>query len=111
MANPTASEDLYSSLRSSLMERARDKESTISNRAIVALSKLAGSEDVIKLEEGEQTIMDMLIDCLTYDAAPDVRRSALLTFPLPLTFPLTPATLPPILARTRDTDPVVRKLV
>ncbi|KAH9922432.1 nuclear condensing complex subunit [Fomitopsis serialis] len=98
-------EDLYSSLRSSLMERARDKESTIRFQAVVALSKLAGSEDVSELEEGEQTIMDMLIDCLTYDAAPDVRRSALLNLPL------TPATLPPILARTRDTDPVVRKLV
>ena len=69
-ANTAASEDLYSTLRSSLMERARDKESTIRVQAVVALSKLAGSEDISELEDGEQTIMDMLIDCLQYDPAP-----------------------------------------
>ncbi|KZT66150.1 hypothetical protein DAEQUDRAFT_730656 [Daedalea quercina L-15889] len=98
-------EDLYSTLRSSLMERARDKEPTIRVQAVVALSKLAGSEDVPELEDGEQTIMDMLIDCLTYDIAPDVRRATLLNLPV------TPVTLSPILTRTRDTDPIVRKLV
>ncbi|KAH9837531.1 nuclear condensing complex subunit [Rhodofomes roseus] len=98
-------EDLYSVLRSSLMERARDKEPTIRVQAVAALSKLAGAEDIAELDDGEQSIMDLLIDCMRYDLSPDVRRMALLNLPL------TPATLAPILARTRDTDPVVRKLV
>ncbi|EPS93226.1 hypothetical protein FOMPIDRAFT_1056181 [Fomitopsis schrenkii] len=98
-------EDLYSSLRSSLMERTRDREPPIRVQAIIALSKLAGSEDVSELDEGEQTIMEALLDAITYDTSPDVRRASLINFPV------IPATLSPILARTRDTDPIVRRLV
>ncbi|PCH39141.1 hypothetical protein WOLCODRAFT_110578 [Wolfiporia cocos MD-104 SS10] len=97
-------EDLYASLRSSLMQRVRDKEPAIRVQAIAALSKLAGSEDVSELDD-EQSIMDALLDALAHDTAADVRRAALANTPL------TAQTLPAILARTRDTDPVVRRLV
>ncbi|KAH9918855.1 uncharacterized protein B0H18DRAFT_937624 [Fomitopsis serialis] len=109
-------EDLYSSLRSSLMERARDTESTIGFQAVVALSKLAGSEDVSNSKRASRPswtcsstaspttpLRKLLIFPATTRVSlnhrSDVRRSALLNLPL------TPAILPPMLARTRDTDP------
>lgn len=49
------------------MERARDKEPIIRAQAVVALSKLAGSEDVSDLREDELSIMEVLLDTLAYD--------------------------------------------
>ncbi|OBZ78081.1 Condensin complex subunit 3 [Grifola frondosa] len=98
-------EDLYTSLRSSLMERLRDKEAMVRVHAVVALSKLSFSEEPSELEEGESSILDTLIDTMTYDTSPDVRRAALLNLrPVPLT-------LSAFLARTRDVDPTIRRLV
>ena len=65
-----SSEDVYSGLRASLMERARDKESAIRAHAIVALSKLISGEDPEELEEGEASILDTVLDSLCYDPAP-----------------------------------------
>lgn len=79
-----SSEDMYSSLRSSLMERARDREPPIRVQAIIALSKLAGSEDISEVEEGEQTILEVLVDALTYDISPYVYPSALYPYISPL---------------------------
>ncbi|EPS97881.1 hypothetical protein FOMPIDRAFT_114936 [Fomitopsis schrenkii] len=94
------------------MERTRDRELPICVQAIIALSKLAGSEDVSALEEGEQTIMGhgrppgrphvRYFSCFF---TRDVRRASLINLPV------IPATLSPIMARTRDTDPIVRRLV
>lgn len=61
------SEDLYTLLRSSLLVRINDKESTIRARAIVALSKLCGSEDPEEVEDGEKTAVEVLIDVLSGD--------------------------------------------
>lgn len=52
------------------MERVRDRETPIRVQAIVALSKLAGSEDVSELEDGEQSILQVLVEALTYDTSP-----------------------------------------
>ncbi|CCM04766.1 uncharacterized protein FIBRA_06956 [Fibroporia radiculosa] len=98
-------EDLYGSLRSSLMERVRDKEAVIRVQATIALSKLAGSEDISELDDDEMSIMGVLIDTLSFDPSSDVRRAALINMPL------TQETFTPLLARSRDVDSTVRKLL
>ncbi|TCD66080.1 hypothetical protein EIP91_001838 [Steccherinum ochraceum] len=98
-------EDVYSRLRTSLMERARDKEPTIRACAITALSKLLSGEDPEDLEDDEPSILDTLLDSICYDPASEVRRIALLNTPL------LPDTLPTLLTRTRDVDIAVRALL
>ncbi|GBE88890.1 hypothetical protein SCP_1402980 [Sparassis crispa] len=98
-------EDMYASLRENLIERVRDRESSIRALAIVGLSKLLGGEDPNDLPEDEPSILDVLLDSLCYDTVPEVRRAALLHIPL------MPQTLPTLLSRTRDTDPGLRKLL
>ncbi|KAF7316513.1 hypothetical protein MIND_00170500 [Mycena indigotica] len=99
-------EETYVSLRESLIERATcDKESTIRAQAVSALARLIGSEDPNELQEGERTILEIILDVVVYDPAADVRRAALLHLPL------TSTTLPTLLTRTLDVDPLLRKLV
>ncbi|KAG6370186.1 hypothetical protein JVT61DRAFT_12333 [Boletus reticuloceps] len=83
-------EDVYHILKAALMECVHDKETHIRVQAAVALSKLCGSEDPSDVEEGEQAAIDVFLDTLSCD----------------------PAAPPPcILARSRDTDTVMRRLV
>ncbi|CAE6456052.1 unnamed protein product [Rhizoctonia solani] len=97
-------EDIYESLRSSLLERAQDKETFVRLQAAIALAKLARGEDMQR-EEREIYLSDVLIDMIQYDSAPEVRRAALLNFAP------TQRTLKIILSRTRDVDTTLRKLV
>ncbi|TFY80499.1 hypothetical protein EWM64_g3513 [Hericium alpestre] len=98
-------EDAYDMLRSSLMERVRDKEPTVRVQAVIALSKLCESETPEDVEKDEQTALQVLEDILAHDPSADVRRAALLNIPA------SPTTLTALLARTRDVDTTVRKLV
>ncbi|KAF8548053.1 hypothetical protein OG21DRAFT_814500 [Imleria badia] len=98
-------EDVYHVLRAALIERVHDKETNIRVQAAVALSKLCGSEDPSDVEDDEQTAIDVLFDTLGCDPAAEVRRAALLNMPI------AQHTLPAILARSRDTDTVMRRLV
>ncbi|KAF8656476.1 hypothetical protein AX16_002527 [Volvariella volvacea WC 439] len=98
-------EDLYELLRASILDRINDKESLIRTHATIALSKLVGSEDPDEVQEGEMTILEILLHLMQYDPSPDVRRAALLNVPI------TPGSLDIILKRTRDTDTVIRKLI
>ncbi|KAF8268083.1 nuclear condensing complex subunit [Lactarius quietus] len=98
-------EDVYNSLRSALMERVRDKEPFIRVQAVAALAKICGSEDLGELAEDEQTATEVLEDLLAHDPSADVRRAALLNIPI------TVETIPSVLARTRDIDTTVRRLV
>ena len=41
--------------------------------AVTALSKLAGSEDPDEMDPGEKTIIELLVDVLSYDPASYVR--------------------------------------
>ena len=66
----TNSDELYSALRTHLMGRVRDKEFTIRVQAVVALSKLAGSEDPNELDDDEVSIIDTLTQIRRYDSAP-----------------------------------------
>ena len=63
------SEDLYSQLRTSLIERLDDKESFVRAQAVVALSKLVGCEDPSEIGDDEQPIVMYLLDSLCYDQA------------------------------------------
>ncbi|KAL1732156.1 nuclear condensing complex subunit [Schizophyllum commune] len=98
-------EDMYTKLRSGLLARVYDKESPVRVQATIALSKLIGTDDADELPDGEPTILQTLIEVLTTDPAPEVRRAALLNVPL-----LNEST-PAILARSRDVDALTRKLV
>ncbi|KAI0696847.1 nuclear condensing complex subunit [Cytidiella melzeri] len=88
-------------LRMCLLERIRDKEAQVRVQAVIALSKLCGSEDPSE----ETNITDVLIETLSYDSSADVRRATLANLPI------SNHTMPAILARTRDSDLNVRRLV
>ncbi|KAI5887283.1 uncharacterized protein SCHCODRAFT_060997 [Schizophyllum commune H4-8] len=98
-------EDMYTKLRSGLLARVYDKETPVRVQATIALAKLIGTDDADDLPDGEPTILQTLIEVLTTDPAPEVRRAALLNVPL-----LNEST-PAILARSRDVDALTRKLV
>ncbi|KAL4072446.1 nuclear condensing complex subunit [Scleroderma yunnanense] len=98
-------EDVFVILRTALIERVHDKETHVRVQAVVALSKLCGSEDPADTGEDEPMAIDVLLDSLSCDPAAEVRRAVLLNIPP------APHTLPAILARTRDTDTIMRKLV
>jgi condensin complex subunit 3 len=63
------SEDLYQKLRSSLLDRVYDKETPVRVQAVIALSKLCGSETEEDTEEGEQTATEVLLDIMAQDPA------------------------------------------
>ncbi|OXC68612.1 hypothetical protein AYX13_02817 [Cryptococcus neoformans] len=98
-------DDLYILLRKSLLDRSKDKEASVRVQAALGLSKLQSGEEEDDLEEGQEPLLDVLLDLLRYDPAAEVRRAALYNFPR------TPVSLPHILARTRDVDPILRRTV
>ncbi|WVO20456.1 uncharacterized protein IAS62_001753 [Cryptococcus decagattii] len=98
-------DDLYILLRKSLLDRSKDREASVRVQAALGLSKLQSGEEEEDLEEGQEPLVDVLLDLLRYDPAAEVRRAALYNFPR------TPASLPHILARTRDVDPIIRRTV
>ena len=61
-------------LRTSLIERLHDKETPVRSSAIVALSKLAGSEDPEEVEQ-DSSILSHLLERLCNDPAPCVNLS------------------------------------
>ncbi|TIB14601.1 hypothetical protein E3P89_00914 [Wallemia ichthyophaga] len=92
-------EDLFDSLLDSLLERMNDKETNIRQQATLALCKLQASDD----DSG--AIAKSLNSAITSDPTVAVRRVALINV-----FP-TPLTIPALLTRARDIDPVTRKSV
>jgi condensin complex subunit 3 len=65
----TASDDLYVLLRQSLLERSRDKDTAVRVQAALGLAKLQDGEDEDELEEGEESLSEVLLDLLRYDPA------------------------------------------
>ena len=63
--SPCSSEDAYTALREVLLERLGDKEPLVRVQAVIALSKLCGSED----PDDDVNITDMLVETMTYDAS------------------------------------------
>jgi condensin complex subunit 3 len=69
LADSCYSEDVYNELRGTLMDRLNDKETLIRAHAVIALSKLIGSEDPDDAEQGEQTILQTLLEVISTDPA------------------------------------------
>lgn len=63
------SEDTYTALRDALVDRLNDKETIIRAHAVIALSKLIGSEEPDEVEQGEQTILQTLLEAISTDPA------------------------------------------
>lgn len=61
---------MYTLLKEGVLDRVNDKEALVRVHAIIALSKLVGSEDPDEVEEGGMTILDILLDVLECDPAP-----------------------------------------
>lgn len=61
------SEEIYKDLRAALLDRVNDKEAPVRVQAVIALSKLAGSEEPTEVEDGEQPVADVLVDILAHD--------------------------------------------
>ncbi|KDN38868.1 ARM repeat-containing protein [Tilletiaria anomala UBC 951] len=99
------SDDLFETLKSFLLERVNDKESSVRVQAIVAIAKLqqASGDDVEQGEEDE--VQDMLVWMLRHDPSAEVRRAALFNLSL------TSTTFPHILERLRDVDAINRRCV
>lgn len=57
-------------LRSTLLDRARDKETPVRIQAALGLAKLRGAEDPEDLEEDEENLDEVLLDLLRFDSAP-----------------------------------------
>ena len=107
VADSEHSDDSYRHLKGALLERVRDKESTVRMQAVVALSKLQSADDDEESDddddEGEATrVSEVLIDVLTHDSAafvPPLLPSALANPPpteqrSPPRSPLQPPCLP-----------------
>ncbi|KIY53262.1 hypothetical protein FISHEDRAFT_33685 [Fistulina hepatica ATCC 64428] len=91
-------EDIFETLHESLVARLSDKEPTVRVPAAVALARLLG-------EDENDELLSTLLNRLDRDPAPEVRRAILLNLPL------FSRVIPHVLQRTRDVDPLTRKLV
>lgn len=69
------SDDTYQHLKIALLDRVRDKESTVRMQAVVALAKLQeadlpdSDQDSDDEEDPESNVTQVLIDVLTHDPA------------------------------------------
>ncbi|SPO20133.1 related to Condensin complex subunit 3 [Ustilago trichophora] len=96
-------EKLFQTLKSFLLNRAKDKESPVRVQAVIALTKLQTADD--DEDEDSQDIKQALIETLRFDPSAEVRRAAL--------FNLNPnkENIPLLLERLRDVDPINRRCV
>ena len=63
------SEDVYDNLRRALLNRRRDKEAAIRAQAVLALTKLMGS-DSEDVAAGEASILEHILESICGDSAP-----------------------------------------
>ncbi|XP_006463505.1 hypothetical protein AGABI2DRAFT_73577 [Agaricus bisporus var. bisporus H97] len=98
-------EGMYNVLRDALLGRTKDKEAVVRTQAVIAFARLCATETDDDLEGDEVSAVDVLLEMLAHDPSSDVRRAVLLNLPI------TALTIPHVLARMRDTEPTVRKVV
>lgn len=67
MIDSFSSEDLYTSLRQSILERIQDKESSVRVQAVIAIGKLQKGETPEEFEGNEVALVDVLCDVMQYD--------------------------------------------
>jgi condensin complex subunit 3 len=63
------SEDLYSTLRQSILERMQDKEAAVRVQAVVAIGKLQKGEPPESVGSDEAPLIDVLCEVLQYDTS------------------------------------------
>ncbi|GAB5588119.1 chromosome condensation complex Condensin [Umbelopsis nana] len=97
-------EDLYQKLKRCLFERVRDKEAPVRIQAVTALSRLQNADDEEDEVDG-RTVSEKLIDILQYDPSAEVRRVVLFNLDQ------TKRSIPYIIERARDVDPINRRFV
>ena len=83
---------------------AKDKEATVRVQVAIVLGKLVHGEDLEAIEEGVQSLADILRNMMQFDPSPDVRRAALPG----VHTQLNKQTLPVLLSRVKDPDATVR---
>ena len=66
------SEELYSTLRQSILERIQDKEAAVRVQAVIAIGKLQKGEDPQTINSDEAALIDVLCDVLQYDTSASV---------------------------------------
>ncbi|EST10071.1 Nuclear condensin complex subunit 3, C-terminal domain protein [Kalmanozyma brasiliensis GHG001] len=96
-------ENLFLTLKSFMLERARDKESIVRVQAVIALTKLQTNED--DDDEESEEIKQALIETLRFDPSHEVRRAALNNLTA------NKESTPLLLERLRDVDPINRRCV
>ncbi|SJX60507.1 related to Condensin complex subunit 3 [Sporisorium reilianum f. sp. reilianum] len=97
-------EDMFQRLKTFLLDRARDKESSIRTQAVIALSKLQVNDDE-EDDDDSQEIRQALIETLRFDSSGEARRAAL--------WDINPSreNMPLLLERLRDIEPINRRCV
>lgn len=102
-------DELFHPIRLGLLKRLRDKESPVRAQAVYGLGRLASEMSEAENDEDSDddgvagSVLEKLLDVLQNDPSADVRRSLLLNLPF------TPATLPYLLERARDSDAPIRR--
>ncbi|GAA5865849.1 hypothetical protein JCM3774_003117 [Rhodotorula dairenensis] len=110
-------DESYRTLKAALLERVRDKEASVRQHAVVALSKLQDADEEVEdsdsdeddsdggaAKDANRSVTEVLVDVLNHDPAAEVRRAALFNL-IP-----SPETLPSLLRRTLDIDTTNRRL-
>ncbi|KAJ6516489.1 nuclear condensing complex subunit [Mycena sanguinolenta] len=101
--------DIYNDLQKALVDRLHDREAMVRLQVVFALSKLVASEEDEPSEvspgDSEPTLLQVLIDTLSHDPSLEVRRATLVNIPV------NSISLPALLARARDTETTIRKLL
>lgn len=102
-------DDLFQLLRHGLLKRIRDKEAMVRVQAVLGLGRLAGNDADEEADSDDSDgdsgagLLVKLLEVLQNDPSADVRRSLLTNLPI------LPNTLPYLLERARDQDPLTRR--
>ena len=97
-------EEVYGTIHSALINSANDKDAAVRVQVAIVLGKLAHGEDLEAIEEGAQSLTDILRNLMQFDPSPDVRRAALPG----VHTQLNKQTLPVLLSRVKDPDATIR---
>ncbi|KAL1915094.1 uncharacterized protein VTP21DRAFT_7575 [Calcarisporiella thermophila] len=96
-------EQLFQELQAAIIERTRDKETSIRVQSVIALSRL--QEPTENALQNPNNPASRLIDMLRHDPSAEVRRTILSHIDV------IPSTISHIIERTQDVDPLTRRAV
>ena len=70
-------EEVSGTIHSALINSANDKDAAARVQVAIVLGEFAHGEDLAVIEEGIQSLTDILRNLVQFDPSPDVRRAAL----------------------------------